>query len=267
MPDNSAFTGNVSGLYDRYLGPFLFEPYALDLMDKIRNRNFKSVLELACGTGRVTKHLEETLPDDAHLTATDISPDMIEIAKEKLKGKNIEWNIVDMQNIPFQNSSFDLVLCQFGIMFVPDKVAAYKEIFRVLKSGGKFIFNCWNNLESNKFAVYADKVINSFFPDNPVTFYSIPFSYYDKVVIMEELDKGGFENSSINLVKKEGQSKSSKEAAAGLIEGSPAAIAINERDPKLITVIREKLAEMLSKEFGSNPLKCSLEAYVIESTK
>ena len=140
MANSISFSGTIPEVYDQYLGPLLFEPFAKDLTERIKNRKISSVLELACGTGRVTKYLSKLLPD-AKIYATDINPDMLVVAKKKVTAENIEWKQTDMQEIPFEDSKFDLVVCQFGIMFVPDKPKAYKEIFRVLKTGAVLLFN------------------------------------------------------------------------------------------------------------------------------
>src|SRR6267154_3938909 len=183
-----AFSGSVPSNYDQYLGPLLFEPYALDLVSRIRDTNIVRVLELACGTGRVTRHLRTVLPGKVKIFASDLNPDMITIAKDRVVGENIEWTTVDMQHIPFEAEFFDLVVCQFGIMFVPDKPKAYREIHRVLKKGGVFLFNVWDKLELNLPYQVADQVVNSFFKDNPVLFYRVPFSYHDRATITADLN-------------------------------------------------------------------------------
>lgn len=266
MSTNISFAGSIPENYDRYLGPLLFEPYAKNLIDRISKRNFMSVLELACGTGRVTQYLVQSQPD-AKIIATDINPDMLEVAKKKIESKNIEWKQADMQEIPFDDSVFDLVICQYGVMFLPDKVKAYKEIYRVLVPGGIFLFNTWDRLEANEMLHHSDLVVNSFFKENPVEFYKIPFSYFDKDKIKRELNEGGFKNITFTSVKKEGVSDTAENAAKGVVEGNPVINAINEQDPNLVSVIKEKLSETLSKKFGDKPMKTTLNAIVVEAVK
>ncbi|MDQ3022117.1 MAG: class I SAM-dependent methyltransferase [Bacteroidota bacterium] len=266
MSTNISFAGSIPENYDRYLGPLLFEPYAKDLIERISSRKFSSVLELACGTGRVTQYLIVSQPD-AKIIATDVNPDMLEIAKKKVTGKNIEWKQADMQEIPFDDSSFDLIICQYGVMFVPDKVKAYKEVYRVLKPGGVFLFNTWEKLESNEVVYTAEQIVNSFFKENPVGFYKIPFSYFDEEDIRKELEEGGFKNLSFTRVQKEGVCDTAENAAKGLVEGVPAINAINERDPKLLPVIEKELAATYTKKFGDKPMRSPLNAIVVEAVK
>lgn len=266
MATNIEFTGSIPEIYDKHLGPLLFEPFAEDLSERISNKNSESVLELACGTGRLTNYLFNKL-HYAKIISTDINPDMISFAKKKVTGENIEWMHTDMQEIPFEDSIFDLVICQFGVMFVPDKIKAFKEINRVLKPGGTFLFNTWDKLETNKLAIFSNEFINTYFMDDPITFYHIPFSYFTESDIKMEMNEGGFKNTSFTLVAKAGKSESAAHAAIGFVEGNPVSAFIKERDPKLISVIRDNLANALAEKFGNNPMTCSMNAIVVETVK
>lgn len=133
MSDIAEFAGTVPHNYDRYLGPHLFEPYALDIIKRIEGLNPKKVLEIACGTGRVTRHLSAALPPESQLWATDLNNDMLQLAKTKIAGNKITWQQVDAQALPFDDAAFDLVVCQFGVMFFPDKAKAFSEVYRVLQ--------------------------------------------------------------------------------------------------------------------------------------
>lgn len=266
MADNISFSGTIPEVYEHYLGPLLFEPFAKDLSCRIKNKKNKTVLELACGTGRVTKYLSKLLPD-AKITATDLNPDMLEVAKRKVANDIIEWKHTDMQEIPFEDSKFDLVVCQFGIMFVPDKPKAFKEIFRVLNTGGVLLFNTWNNRDNNKLAFCTNEVVNGFFKDDPIFFYQIPFSYFKEDEITEDMNKGGFKNILFSLVNKDGISPSVSEAVKGLVEGNPVFTSINERKPELLDVIKNQLSKSLSERFGDNPMRCSMNAIVVEAIK
>ncbi|MBK8550451.1 MAG: class I SAM-dependent methyltransferase [Ignavibacteria bacterium] len=266
MANSISFSGTIPEVYDQYLGPLLFEPFAKDLTERIKNRKISSVLELACGTGRVTKYLSKLLPD-AKIYATDINPDMLVVAKKKVTAENIEWKQTDMQEIPFEDSKFDLVVCQFGIMFVPDKPKAYKEIFRVLKTGAVLLFNTWESRDNNKLAFCTNEVVNGFFKDDPILFYKIPFSYFKEDEIRKDMNEAGFKDITFTFVNKEGVSQSVAEATKGLVEGNPVLTAINERNPELKEVIEKQLSETLSDRFGDNPMKCSMNAIVVETVK
>lgn len=267
METNFSFSGTIPDSYHKNLGPLLFEVYAIDLIERIQIGDFKSVLELACGTGIVTKYLPEIFTHGETLVATDINPDMMEIAKKKITGERIEWNVVDMMNIPYPDNSFDLIFSQFGLMFVPDKDQVYSEAYRVLKPGGKFLFNVWNTLEKNELFVLTKKTVNNFFPDNPITFYDIPFSYNDKNEIEKSFAKAGFKDVSIDELPKTCVTSNPEDAATGLTTGNPAAAMINERNAAILPEIYEKLRDAMEKNFGRDPMKCKLNALVCEGIK
>ena len=179
MEKTAAFEGSIPANYEKYLGPFLFEPYALDLVSRLQDKKYPDILEIACGTGRVTKHLTESVKYDT-LTATDLNPDMISIAKEKVQDKSIKWLPADALDLPFDDNTFDLVLMQFGIMFFPDRLKGLSEAYRVLKPGGKLIFNTWDRTENVPGIYEGRQVIESYFEGDPPKFYSIPFSMHDE---------------------------------------------------------------------------------------
>ena len=199
----NAFAGSIPDNYDRYLGPLLFEPYALDLAARIDPQQARSVLEMACGTGRLTKHLKKRLSPDVRLLATDLNPDMINTAKATLEDNTIEWQTADAQALPFPDNTFDLVVCQFGLMFVPDKPKAFAEAFRVLKDDGIFLFNTWDKVQSNSFMHTGMEVLAGLLTDKPPKFFEVPFSMHDEQKLAAFCTHAGFRNSQIELVKKE----------------------------------------------------------------
>ena len=174
------FGGAVSQNYEDYLGAFLFEPFAVDLAASLNFDGVSKVLELACGSGRLTKHIANALPANVEFTATDLSADMISVAKAKVTSGRIIWATADMMDLPFTNDSFDLVVCQFGLMLVPDQMKAFGEILRVLKPGGKVVFNTWIDRDYNKVWAIGDKVLHSFFGENIVGQNPGPFALGDK---------------------------------------------------------------------------------------
>ena len=141
------FSGTVPNHYDQFSGPMFFEPYAIEVSNRIDPSSVEVALELASGTGRVTRHLRDVLPSTTKLIASDISPDMLAVAKEKLKALDINWKMIDAQQLPFEAGSIDLVVCCFGYMFVPDKIQAFTEAYRVLRPGAMLLFTTWDKLE------------------------------------------------------------------------------------------------------------------------
>lgn len=265
MEKTAAFAGSIPASYEKYLGPFLFEPYALDLIGRLQDKKYSDILELACGTGRVTAHLAASVQHDT-LTATDLNADMIAVAKSIVKNKKIKWMVADAQELPFADNSFDLVVMQFGIMFFPDKLKGLSEAFRVLKPGGRLIFNTWDKVENNHAIHEGRQVIESYFGDNPPVFYNIPFSMYNEKELITLTEAAGFKNVNSSLVEKQGISSSAAELAAGMVEGNPVFLAITERDPSMVNVIKKEVEKKFIEKFGE-PVKSQLRAWVTEGLK
>jgi ubiquinone/menaquinone biosynthesis C-methylase UbiE len=224
-------------------------------------------LELASGTGRLTKHLRKVLSPKAKLVASDISPDMLGVAKEKLKNENIEWQIIDAQNLPFENSSIDLVVCCFGFMFVPDKSKAFTEVYRVLRPGGILLFTTWDKLETIGTSSIYRKIVKTYLPDPLPESYNLPFSMYDELVIRELLVKAGFSRISIEKVTKESVSSSAMDAAEGLTKGGTIYNEIVSRNPAWIEEIKSAVEKELSEKYGKAPMVAPMSAVICEALK
>ncbi len=265
MEKTAAFVGTIPINYENYLGPFLFEPYALDLVSRLQDKKYNDILEVACGTGRVTKHLVLSVKHET-LTATDLNPDMIKVAKEKVPNTNIKWMQADALDLPFDENSFDLVVIQFGVMFFPDRPKGLSEAYRVLKPGGKLIFNTWDRTENVPAIYEGRKVIESYFDGDPPKFYSIPFSMYDEKELNIVTEKAGFKDIKVSLVKKQGYSPAAADLSFGIVDGNPIFISITEKDPSLVSTIREHVKNVLIEKFGEQ-VKAPMQAWVVEATK
>ena len=261
----AAFSGSVPSNYDKYLGPLFFEPYAVDLVSRIDQNKAHTVLEIACGTGRVTKHLRKALPSSSTLIATDLNAGMIEVAKQNVRPENIEFKEADAQALPFDDNSFDLIVCQFGFMFVPDKPKAFSEAYRVLKPGGTLLFNTWDKLENNKLSYVVRNIVAEHLEASAAEFYKVPFSLTGKEEIESFLKDAKFNKIQIELVTKQGTGVSALEAAKGLITGTPMFKQLIEKGakaPEQLIAIAEK---ELSKLFGNGTIKTELNAFVSQA--
>jgi len=168
MPSDASFVGSIPEHYDRGLGPMVFVDYAADIARRTAVCSPRRVLEIAAGTGIATRRLRDVLPAGAHLTATDLNPPMLEIARAKFRpDEQVDFRPADATTLPFADGSFDAVVCQFGVMFFPDKDKSYREVHRVLAPGGRYLFNVWDGHRHNQFGRIAHEVAGGFFPADP----------------------------------------------------------------------------------------------------
>lgn len=268
MSSLTAFAGSVPENYETYLGPIFFEPYAQDLVERIQNSdNIKTVLEIACGTGRVTKYLAGKLSPGTSITATDLNKDMLSVAQHIVTSNNIQWQLADAHELPFEEAAFDLVICQYGVMFFQDKMKALKEINRVLKAGGIFLFNTWDELQYNALAQLSQTVLEDVYPADPPKFLEKgPYSFFNHAQIKELLSHAGFADVSIDTVSKMSLVASPDDAVNGIIDGTPNYGYIAERNVP-ISVVKQKLKAVLIQQYGSKDLQLPMRSFVIKANK
>jgi len=261
-----AFDGSISKNYDHYLGPFLFEPYAADLVSRIEFTGKSNILELACGTGIVTKRLVSRLSEADELTATDINADMLGVAQEKISAPGVCWDTVDMGAIPYEHDLFDTVVCQFGLMFATDKGKAVAEMHRVLKKGGMLYFNVWATIADNPVWRIFGTLASQFFPNVPLRSETGPFSMSDENSGLSLLQQAGFTRYKVESVSIEGVCDTAVNAASGFTIGSPLYNLI-KNDPSQVERLRGALEEAIALELGSNPVRSPLRALVFSAEK
>jgi ubiquinone/menaquinone biosynthesis C-methylase UbiE len=237
------------------------------LVFRLASKKCRRVLEIDSGTGIVTRPLRHALPATSEIVATDLNPDMFEFAKPKFRDhENVSWQQADASAIPFPDCSFDAAVCQFGLMFVPDKAAAMRESYRVLRSDGVFLFNVWDLFEANPFGQIAHATIESFFDRDPPRFYKIPFGFHDSTVIRKLLQDADFEKIESFTETKLCRSNSARDFATGLVRGNPVAAEATERgvDPEdLIVAVAKRIAE----RFGDAPVQSTMQAIVWQAKK
>ena len=263
---NSAaeFSGSVPGFYDRYLGPVLFEPYAVDLVSRLPTGDRLRVLEIACGTGIVTRRLRESLADSATLVATDLNEAMVAYARDAVPAPGIVWQQADAQALVFDDGSFDVVVCQFGFMFLPDKVQGFREARRVLASGGLLLANIWHSMEANPVAGAIHATVARLFPADPPRFMETPYGYHDTDRIRADMAHAGWEDVQLETVRVQSVGPSAAAFAAGFALGSPLTHELAERGADPDAVVRE-LTEALVPVGGERPFKPALAATVISA--
>lgn len=264
----SAFSGKIPESYDRYLAPLLFDPYAEDLVARLSMHDGMRILEVACGTGIVTRRLVDKLGGRGTIIATDLNEAMFAHARKGLPRRgDATWRHADGTSLPFETRSFDAVVCQFGVMFFMDKAAGAREALRVLKPEGVYLFSVWDALEHNAVQRLTHETVAEFFPDDPPKFYTVPCGYHDVTTIEALLRDAGFEAVRCERVVKEGKSPSAADAAIGLIEGNPIVAEIVQRRPGAVAEIEAALAARLARELGDQPMRAPLRALVVTARR
>lgn len=266
MTNVSAFTGSVPERYDRHLGPWLFEPYGEDLVQRLPKREGLRVLELAAGTGIVTRLLRAALPTSATLVATDLNDAMIEYARTAVPGAGISWQTADAQALPFGDASFDAVVCQFGFMFLPDKVEGFREARRVLAPGGVLLGNVWETRAENPYARCVQELLDELFLDDPPRFLDTPYGYGDHGRLQADLSAAGWEDIQLEVVRQVSYAESAEEVALGFTTGTPLFFQLTERGSDLRAVGAE-LSRRLAALGGERPFEAELAATVITAKR
>jgi SAM-dependent methyltransferase len=262
------FAGSIPAFYDAGLGPHLFADYAADLARRAAATKPANVLEIAAGTGIVTRLLRSALPVSTHLIASDLNAPMLEIARQKFGAEEqVEFQPADATDLPFEQGGFDVLVCQFGVMFFPDKDQAYREAHRVLVSGGRYYFNVWDSFEFNPFARITHEIVGSFFKQDAPSFYTVPFGYHRIDAVRASLAAAGFEDISAHVVKLDKAIPKARRFAEGLIRGNPIIEEICNRgtvDPETIVAT---LTGALQGAFGNDPGRMPLQAIVFSAVK
>jgi ubiquinone/menaquinone biosynthesis C-methylase UbiE len=262
------FVGGIPANYDSRLGPHIFVDYAADLARRATAAGPARVLEIAAGTGIVTRLLRDALPGSTHLVASDLNSPMLEIARQKFKAEErVEFQPADATALPFEDGAFDTVVCQFGVMFFPDKDKSYREAYRTLTSGGRYYFNVWDSFEYNPFARIAHETIAGFFTQDIPAFYKVPFGYHQIDPIKTSLIAAGFDEVTAHVLKINKDIPKAQRLAEGLVLGNPVIDEIRTSgacDPASVVAA---MTAALHGAFGRDPGRMPLQAIVFSARK
>jgi SAM-dependent methyltransferase len=264
---DTVFAGSIPAMYDRYMVPLLFRPYAEQIAERARALAPERILETAAGTGIVTQALHETMPD-AEIVATDLNQPMLEQAARRVGAANVRFQRADALDLPFDDGSFDLVVCQFGIMFFPDKVKGNSEARRVLRDGGHYLLVIWDKVENNLATMMAGKAVAELFPDEPAAFYErIPFRYHDRGQIEDDLRAGGYAKIAFETVELRSRAASARHAAIGLTQGTPMRSEIEKRGPEALARATDAAAKALLQFEGPEGFDAPMSAHIVTAMK
>ncbi len=259
------FDGSIPKLYERYFVPMVFEPYAVDLVSRLPQEGLSRVLEVAAGTGVLTRALAAALPKSVSIVATDLNEGMLKQAESSGTSRPVEWRQADVMALPFPDGAFDAVLCQFGVMFLPDKPRGFGEVWRVLRGGGIFIFNVWDQIEENEFAHTVTAALETLFPDNPPRFHArIPHGYWSRDMIEHDLAAGGFAATpEFATVTKQSHALSPRTAAMAYCQGTPLRSEIEARDSSLLSEATVVASKAIAQRFGTRDITGKTQAHVV----
>jgi ubiquinone/menaquinone biosynthesis C-methylase UbiE len=265
--NDTVFAGSIPALYDRYLGPLLFEPFARHTAGRVAELQPARVLETAAGTGIVTTALAERLPTAA-LIATDLNQAMLDHAATKPALKRVEFRQADALKLPFADASFDVVVCQFGVMFFPDKVAGYREARRVLATGGRFVLSVWGSLLDNPMTRVVVDAVGARYSQNPPRFLArTPHGHSDASVLRRDLAAAGFEQVAVETVTLPSRAPSAEDAAIGLCQGTPMRGEIEALDPSGLAATTDAAAAALRSAYGSGAIEAPMQAVVVTAQR
>ena len=262
---DKVFSGSIPTLYETHLVPLIFEPYAADLKKRVGSMNVCRILELACGTGVVTRALAAVAKQGASIIATDLNQAMLDEAAAIGTAQSVQWQQADAMALPFPDGAFDAVVCQFGVMFFPDKPSAFSEARRVLEPGGLFIFNVWDRISENEFADTVTTALAKVFPEDPPRFLArTPHGYHDRSTIERDLATGGFTRSArIATVTARSRAESPRVPAIAYCQGTPLRNEIEARDASRLGEATERAAAAVARRFGTAPVDGKIQAHIV----
>jgi SAM-dependent methyltransferase len=263
------FDGSIPQLYEQFMVPLIFQPYAEDLAQRVVPHAPASVLEIAAGTGVLTRELARRLPASSAIVATDLNQPMLDEAAARGTSRAVEWRAADAMQLPFQNASFDAVLCQFGAMFFPDKGKAFAEARRVLRPGGVLLFNVWDAIEHNEFTDVVTDALAGVFPHDPPRFMArTPHGYHDPDLIREHLAQGGFTRGvQLEVVTRRSRAESPRHVAIAICQGSPLRSEIEARGGATLAEATQAAATAIAQRFGSGAVDGKIQALVVSAER
>lgn len=265
---DTGFAGGIPQFYERHLVPMIFAPYAHDLAQRATALRPASILEIAAGTGVVTRALARALPATTSIVATDLNAAMIDHAATLPIERPVSWRVADAMALPFDDESFDLVVCQFGAMFFPDKAKVFAEVRRVLRPGGTFLFNAWDGIEENDFAAVVTDAMAALFPEDPPRFLArAPHGYHSPSRIAEDLTAGGFDRPATFAILDATSRATAKEVAIAYCQGTPLRNEIDARGSDRLEAATEQATRALAARYGDGLIEGRIRAHVVQVTR
>jgi ubiquinone/menaquinone biosynthesis C-methylase UbiE len=265
---DSVFDDAISRVYERYLVPLIFQPYAELMAARVAKHPGTDLLEMAAGTGVLTRAMASRLPTSTTITATDLNQAMLDQARHLGTSRPVEWRQADAMALPFDDQSFDIVVSQFGAMFFPDKAKAFSEARRVLRDGGMLVFTVWDRIEENEFADAVTNALESVFPSDPPRFLArVPHGYFDRKQITADLKNAGFAKAHFETVAARSTAESADFPAIAYCQGTPLRTEIEKRDKRQLREATRVAADAVRARFGSGNVDGKIQAHVVTTRR
>ncbi len=264
-----AFAGAIPQLYENHMVPMLFAAYAVETARRVADLRPMSVLETAAGSGVVTRALAPLLASDARYMVTDLHAPMLELARalQPADGRLV-WQVADALHLPEADEAFDVVICQFGAMFFPNKVKGFAEALRVLKPGGTFLCVVWGPLSHNLITEAVQTAVADQFPANPPDFIArIPHGYHDAVRIGDDLRAAGFNDIGVEVVNHVSTVPDALTAATAICQGTPLRAEIEARAPGQLAEVTNRAAASVAARFGQGPISQPMQALIVTARR
>jgi len=261
-----AFAGSLAEHYDRYLVPLNFAPYADVVAERARELRPRRLLETAAGTGVLTEALARTLPSDAEITATDLNQAMIDRGKARPGMARVTWRQADALKLPFPDGVFDLILCQFGVMFFPDKRASFRECRRLLDPGGTYLFVLWDDwaTQPNAPLGIAARTVGALLDRAPNTLLNP--DYFDEPTVRSDLAAAGFHDVAFERMMRPARAPSAREAAVMTVHGSLLRTAIEAASTVRLDEATDAVERALSDRFDAGAVDGKNRALIVTTT-
>ena len=262
---DKVFAGSIPQIYDKYLVPLIFTGFAEDVAQRVATLSPMTILETAAGSGVVTRSLATKIAPDARYVVTDLNQPMLDHAAERQGADSrIRWQQADALALPFDDAAFDVVCCQFGVMFFPDRIRGYREAKRVLKPGGRFVFNVWDRVEENVFANDVTNALAEMFPSSPPRFLArTPYGYHDMTLIRDELERAGFSDVTIETRSEQSRAPSPRHPAIAYCQGTPLRSEIVARGADKLQAATEHSAAAISSRHGNGEVTAKIQGLVV----
>ena len=261
---------NPEELFERYLVPAKFGPWAEDLVELAGPQPGERVLDVACGTGVVTRLVAPLVGATGKVVGQDLNAGRIAVARSlsSVPGVTIEWQESDVSALPIPDATFDLVCCQQGLQFFPDRLAALGEMSRVLVSGGRLAFSVWRSIEHQPGVLAMAKALQRRVGAEASAFRRSPFALGEAEAIDTPMTEAGFRDIVIRPTVKMIRFPSAEAFTARYISSvAPLARMVSEVDDSARTALLNDMREALQSYVDADGLAIPTESHLVTAHK